>query len=126
MNLQNRKNMETIDNKPIEMTKGDSDGTPVCVKCFRQIDPLLYYCSNCGEASGQFTQYIPFVNIRWQASVWKRMWRQIWSSNVSIPGRVFRFLMIIWNAPIMLIGLIFQISNLFKRNNCQHENPVDT
>ncbi len=118
--------METTDPKPIEMAEDESEGTPVCLRCFQQIDPLQYYCSNCGEASGQFTQYIPFVNIRWQASVWGQMWRQIWSTDVSIPGRVFRFLMIMWNAPIMLIGLIFQIPNLFKKDNCQHGNSVDT
>ncbi len=109
--------METTDNKPIEVNEDDSEGTPICLRCFQRIDPLQYYCSNCGGASGQFTQYIPFVNIRWQASVWIQMWRQIWSSDTSIPGKVLRILMIIWNVPIMLIGLIFQILNLFKKEN---------
>ena len=61
--------------------------TPVCIKCMKPVDPLLYYCPHCGEASGQLTQYIPFVNIRWQATVWGRMWRQVWSRDVPISGR---------------------------------------
>ena len=88
----------------------EGDGTPVCIVCMRPIDPLAHYCPNCGEASGQFTKYLPFVNLRWQASVWGKIWRQIWSRDVSIPGRLFRFIMIVWCVPIMLIGLLFRIN----------------
>ena len=87
---------------------GQEQATPVCIRCLKPVDPLHYYCPHCGEASGQLTQYLPFVNIRWQASVWGRVWRQIWSRDVSIPGRLFRFIMIVWNVPIMLIGLLFR------------------
>jgi len=51
---------------------------------------------------------LPFVNIRWQASVWGQAWRQIGYRDVSLAGRLFRLLMIVWNAPIMLIGLLFR------------------
>lgn len=84
------------------------EGTPVCIKCFRPVDPLANYCSHCGGATGNFTHYLPFVNIRWQASVWGQAWRQTWSRDVSIPGRLFRAFMIIWNVPIMLIGVCFR------------------
>jgi len=88
----------------------DADGaeTPVCIGCFRPVDPLAHYCPNCGAATGQFTHYLPFVNIRWQASVWGQAWRQMWSREVSLPGRLFRFFMIVWNAPVMLIGVLFK------------------
>lgn len=89
---------------PIE----EGSGTPVCVQCFQPVDPLQNYCANCGGATGNFTHYLPFVNIRWQASVWGQAWRQIWSPGISFPGRLFRFLMIVWNVPIMLIGLLFR------------------
>lgn len=87
--------------------EAEGDGTPVCIKCFRPVDPLAHYCPHCGAATGQFTHYLPFVNIRWQAGVWGQAWRQMWSREVSIPGRVLRFFMIVWQVPILLIGLLF-------------------
>ena len=75
---------------------------------FQPVDPRAHYCPNCGAATGQLTHYLPFVNIRWQASVWGQAWRQIWYRDVSIPGRLFRLLMIVWNVPILLIGLLFR------------------
>jgi len=103
----------------------EGDGTPVCIKCFKPVDPLAYYCSNCGGATGQFTHYLPFVNIRWQASVWGQAWRQIWSREVSIPGRLFRVIMIVWNVPIMLIGLLFRSNRGTEKEQCQHNTSAD-
>lgn len=92
------------------ITEDEGEGVPVCISCFEPVSPLHHYCPHCGEACGQFTQYIPFVNLRWRASVWGRIWRQVWSRDVSIPGRLFRFIMIVLWAPIMLIGLFFRIN----------------
>lgn len=91
--------------------------SPVCIGCMRPVDPLNYYCPYCGEASGQLTPYIPFVNIRWAVTVWGRMWRQIWSRDISIPGRLFRFIMVIWNVPLILIGLFFRGSEKKETDN---------
>jgi hypothetical protein len=90
-----------------EESKEAGEGTPVCLRCFRPVDPLAHYCPHCGEATGQLTQYIPFVSIPWETRVWGQMWRQIWSRDVSLPGRAFRLFMIVWNVPFMLIGLLF-------------------
>ena len=84
------------------------DGTPVCLRCFQPVDPLAHYCPHCGEATGQFTQYLPFESIPWITRVWGHVWRQIWSRDVSLPGRAFRLFMVIWNVPVMLIGLLFK------------------
>ena len=83
-------------------------GTPVCIRCFRPVDPLAHYCPHCGAATGTFTHYLPFVNIRWQASVWGQAWRQMQSREISLPGRLFRLFMIVWNVPVMLIGVLFR------------------
>jgi hypothetical protein len=91
-----------------EQPDGVGEGTPVCIRCFRPVDPLAHYCPHCGEATGQLTQYLPFVNIPWQAGVWGRVWRQIWSRDVSLPGCAFRLFMVVWNVPVMLIGLFFR------------------
>ena len=98
-----------------DITKEQGDGTPVCIRCFRPVYPLHYYCPHCGEAVGQFTQYIPFLNLRWQVSVWVRMWHQLWSRNVSFLGRLFRLFMIIWQFPIiLLVGLPVKIIEKVK------------
>ena len=83
--------------------------TPVCLKCFRPVSPLSHFCPYCGEASGQFTPSLPFESIRWQTQIWVRAWRQVWSSGVSIPGRWFRLVMVILNAPILLLGIFWRI-----------------
>ena len=105
--------------------KEEGDGTPVCMKCFKPVNPLDYYCPNCGGATGQFTHYLPFINIRWQASVWGQAWRQIWYREISIPGRIFRFIMIVWNVPIMLIGLLFRSSHEVDEEECQNDTSSD-
>jgi hypothetical protein len=83
--------------------------TPVCLKCFQPVSPLDHFCPNCGEAAGQFTPSLPIEGIRWQTQMWGRAWRQIWSSGVSIPGRWLRLVMVVLNAPILLIGIFWQI-----------------
>ncbi len=57
---------------------------------------------------GQLTPYLPLESVPWQTQIWGRMWRQVWSREVSIPGRLFRLLMIVWGAPVLLIGLFFR------------------
>jgi hypothetical protein len=110
--------METQDD--LDLIEDNEEATPVCIKCFQPVNPLDNYCSNCGGATGNFTHYLPFVNIRWQASVWGQAWRQVWSPDVLIVGRLFRFFMIIWNVPIMLIGLLFRSNS--EAEHCQHED----
>jgi hypothetical protein len=104
----------------------EGDGTPVCIKCFRPVNPLDNYCSNCGGATGNFTHYLPFINIRWQVSVWGQAWRQIWYKDISIPGRVFRFFMIVWNVPFLLIGLLFPSSHESEEEPCENGAELDS
>jgi len=102
-----------------DITEEEGVETPVCIRCFKPVDPLQHYCPHCGEATGQFTPYIPFVNIPWQASIWGHIWRQVWSRDVSVLGRIFRLFMIIWNVPIMLIGLFFRVNQKSEKEQCQ-------
>lgn len=89
-------------NKSVEQEKG----VPLCLRCARPVDPLSHYCPHCGETIGQFTPYIPFVNLRMQINFWVQSWRQIWSGKVSFGGCCFRLLTIVLNMPILLIALI--------------------
>ena len=111
-----QKNMESENVEERDIGEKQEAPTPICIRCMKPIDPLHYYCPYCGEASGQLTPYLPFVNIRWQATIWGRIWRQVWSRDVSIPGCLFRFIMVIWNVPIMLIGLIFRANKKTRDN----------
>lgn len=58
---------------------------------------------------------------RKQTQIWGRMWRQLWSRNVSLPGRLLRLFMIVWAAPILLIGLLFR-----GRHKPEREEPGET
>lgn len=111
----------------IEYEKPDKsgEGTPVCPRCFKPVDPLAYYCPHCGEATGQLTHYIQFVNIPWQTRVWGRVWRQIWSRDISLPGRIFRLFMVVWNVPIMLIGVFFKPRQEPQQQHPQHNAGPD-
>jgi len=102
------------------------EGTPVCIGCFRPVDPLAHYCPHCGAATGTFTHYLPFINIRWQASVWGQAWRQMRSREISILGRLFRFVMIAWNVPVMLIGLLFRPKREIEKEQGQQSTSADS
>lgn len=43
----------------------------------------------------------------WYTGIWGQMWRQLGSPRVSGPGWFLRLVMIVLNAPVLLIGLLF-------------------
>ena len=85
---------------------GQEKEIPLCLKCARPVNPMSHYCPHCGEATGQLTPCIPFVNLRMQINFYAQIWHQIWSGKVSFLGCSFRLLMIILFVPIMLLALI--------------------
>ena len=82
---------------------------PLCLNCLCPVDPLDHYCPKCGRAVGQLTPIMPYESIRWEADIWGRMWRQLWAKETSVPGRIVRLFMIIFFAPVLLIGIIPKI-----------------
>jgi hypothetical protein len=60
---------------------------------------------------------MPYESIIWQADIWGRMWRQMWSREISFAGRLFRLFMIICWAPVMLLGLIPRLWKRTKANS---------
>ncbi|MCP3965012.1 MAG: hypothetical protein GY750_10575 [Lentisphaerae bacterium] len=106
-----------------EGVKLDEDAKPVCPKCLTPIDsPFRHYCSKCGEAVGEYTRYIPFVNIQFNYSIFGTVWKNIKSPENSLGKRIFYYAIIIILAPIMpvvilFIWLISGIINLFKHKN---------
>lgn len=89
---------------------GEGEGHPVCLRCLRPVDEVDYYCRHCNEACNQLTQYLPFVNLQWQATIWGRAWRGVWAKDVSVCGRIFRLFMVVWGVPVLLVGLLFKKS----------------
>lgn len=100
--------MTNAENTNTQEQQDQERETPLCLRCMRPVDPLGYYCPHCGEATGQLTPYIPFVNIGWQTRIWGQMWRQAWSPEVSTAGCLLRLLLIGYYVPLLLIGLLFR------------------
>jgi hypothetical protein len=111
--------METDENIQVE-SDGQEKEIPLCLKCLQPVDSLCHYCPNCGEAVGQLTPYIPYVNIPWQTQIWGRMWQQLWSRKISFAGKLFRLFMIVWNVPVMLIGIIPRLWYELKRRRYKY------
>lgn len=86
----------------------DAEEQPLCLRCLAPIRPLQHYCEKCGEAVGRFTPYIPFVNIRFNFSIFDKLWHRLWYDRErSIMSKAFYLLLIIATVPIMLVGLPF-------------------
>ncbi len=48
----------------------DENDPGICVNCATPIkDKRQHYCPKCGNVTGQFTRYIPFVNIQFNYSI---------------------------------------------------------
>jgi hypothetical protein len=92
-----------------EETLGSPDrAMPLCLHCLEPYEPLVqHYCPKCGNAVGQLTPNIPFVNIPFEFEFWGRLWKAVWSPR---QGRyIFRvmalvlFVSFFW--PILLVGM---------------------
>jgi len=90
---------------------------PVCHRCFAPFYPHQDYCDNCGEAVGKLTPYKPFVNIRFNYSIFGRMWHIVWrDSNASFILKAFCLFLIMLFAPIMLIvGIPFVLREKWRQ-----------
>ncbi len=112
-------NVESNHSEPHEATP--DDGIPLCTRCLAPHSPDDHYCQNCGAAVGQFTTYIPFVDIPFYANFYARLWERVWHERrVALHSRAFCVLLILLFAPVMLVGLPFV---LLKRRN-GHRTPT--
>ena len=94
----------------------ESDGVPVCPGCLAPYEPLQHYCEKCGEAVGTLMPYIPFVNIRFNYSIFDTIWRRLWGEGkVGVGWRIIYALLILLMVPIMLVGVPFVIWDKLKK-----------
>ena len=88
---------------------------PLCTQCLAPHSPSVYYCPKCGAAVGQFTAYMPFVNIPFFANFYGRVWERVWHERgVAIHKRAASLLLVLCMAPVMLVGLPFALLKRWK------------
>ena len=63
------------DDKNIEI---DDSDLGICVNCGKPIDnKFQHYCPKCDNVIGEFTRYIPFVNIKFNYSIFATIIKKI-------------------------------------------------
>ncbi|MBL8729136.1 MAG: hypothetical protein JNM25_11935 [Planctomycetes bacterium] len=88
--------------------RNGTDAVPLCPGCLVPVQATAYYCARCGWDIGQFTTYLPFVNIPWAANGFTRLWRRIWwGERRRWWARLGDFLLLVAMAPVMLVGAPF-------------------
>lgn len=97
--------------------ESDAPETPVCTKCLAPVvDPSQHYCPECGNATGKYTPYVPFVNIRFNYSLFATLWHRLRDPETPLTGEIVAVLGILLIAPLMLfVGLPFLIYEWFIR-----------
>jgi len=114
---------EPEDSEPDETRLSDG-ATPACPHCLAPISPRDDYCSHCGEAVGQLTGIIPFVNICFQTNFYGKLWRKVWSDEgVGILTVAVCLLCIIVLAPVMFVGCRLQ-SGMLSEPEGDAEPPL--
>ena len=80
------------------------DLQPLCLNCLRPVDnPSQHYCPNCNNITGEFSRYIPFVNIPFNYSAFGRAWKKLFSRDVNFFKKVYYLLFILMGAPIVIV-----------------------
>ena len=115
---------ESDNNTGEDTVASEIPAVPVCPRCMTPFDPLQHYCKKCGEAVGQLTPYIPFVNIPFNCSVFGTMWHRFWfDKRTNIGMKILFLFLIILMAPVMLLGLPFVIWQKARGNKEQSSSP---
>ena len=101
---------------------------PLCLHCLSPYDPLSDYCPSCGAVVGQLTPYKPYEGIRYNTAPFGTLWRKTWrSKETPTIVKCMYLVMIFLFAPIMLLGLPFELYAFIKRRRKRNEaNCGDT
>ena len=89
-----------------ELSRDDVENceNALCTKCLAPVEsPLQHYCPRCANITGQFTGYIPFVNIPFQYSIYETLWKKIEHRQDSRISRIIAVIFILIFAPIILL-----------------------
>lgn len=87
-----------------ETDEDEDEGTPVCIKCLRPVDsPSQHYCPTCGNVTGAYTPYIPFLNIPFNCSIYATLWSRIKSDQTKGHVKLLNVLFVLLTSPLMII-----------------------
>jgi len=89
-----------------EVSRGELDttGTQVCVRCLTPVaNAGQHYCPTCGNVTGEFTRYIPFVNIAFNYSLCATLWTRIRNPAKAPTSRMLAAAVLLVGAPLMLV-----------------------
>ncbi|MFA6569014.1 MAG: hypothetical protein WCS96_12450 [Victivallales bacterium] len=102
--------------KEIDRQELNDSSTPICLNCTKPVEnPNRHYCPHCGNVTGEYTRYIPFVNIQFNYSIFGSLWKKLNDSKIIFPVRIIYFFLIMVLAPIMLIvGIPVRIFYMIK------------
>lgn len=99
--------------------------TPVCLNCLTPVKPHQHYCPVCNNVTGDFTRYLPFVNILFNNSIFGTLWRKLRDPDASHLGRLIAFIVVLFGAPIMLIvGLPWLLFSRRKTTKADGADPT--
>lgn len=103
--------MADTDGVKSRATGGTPGGSsPLCPECLMPVDPVTFYCSNCGESASGASYYIPHCNYARQRRANEFMFRNIRSYDLPLLGWLIRLVLVIVSLvffPITLILIFF-------------------
>ena len=97
---------------------------PLCPQCLTPFEPLQHYCANCGGTVGDYTRYMPFVNIPFQVEFFGKVWKLFWNGNISFFKKIgiFPILISLWGS-LFWVGVPFEIWKKYKKR--KHNPPFN-
>jgi hypothetical protein len=102
-----------------------SGDVPCCTGCGRPYRPGQNYCEHCGTGVGQWTPYIPYVNIPFNYRPFGDLWAGLSGrEHVGWGRRIFYFLLYLLYAPIILaVACPFVIVEWWRTRKTRREEP---
>ena len=92
------------------------EGTPLCTLCGRPYLLGQYYCEHCGEAVGNITPYVPYVNIPFNYRPFGEIWRRLThpeGRSFSVLVLYLLFLLVV--VPLMVIVALASFRGLWGK-----------
>ena len=100
----------------------------VCGNCLTPVKPFQHYCSKCHHITGEYTRYIPFVNIPFNFSIFASVWKNVVGENPSIFSRFVYLIILFFIFPwVIIIGLpvmIWEWVGKIKHNDNNDKSSV--
>ncbi|MBT7304442.1 MAG: hypothetical protein HN849_33210 [Victivallales bacterium] len=90
------------DEEGMEEAEEEASEHPVCSKCLAPVaSASQHYCQGCGNAIGEFTPYVPFVNIRFNCSLFATLWHKLKDPEVPIVHKFIPAVVLLLFAPLL-------------------------